>query len=71
MVEVFAIDKKGNCRGDYNPTEKENHKLNFEYVMEDTKENRSYILGVIENLAFGEDVISLDPDSLEYVAYFS
>lgn len=53
-VEVFATDEKGQCWGKYNPQETEEHKINFKWVLEDTKQNRDKILTEITRLASEE-----------------
>lgn len=52
-VEVFATDEKGQCWGKYNPQDS-NQKVNFNWVLEDTKQNRIRILSEISELAFAE-----------------
>lgn len=51
-VEVYATDKEGQCWGKYNPQETGNHKIDFKWVLEDTKQNRTKILTEITKLAF-------------------
>lgn len=44
-VETFVTDVDGNCWGKYNPQVKENqNKINFNYMLEVTKENKIKIL---------------------------
>lgn len=50
-VDVYVHDKEGNCWGKYNPQHKENHKINFDWVLEDTPANRTKILIEIAKLA--------------------
>ena len=52
-ITVYVTDKDGNCYGRYNPQElPESHKINFNWVLEGTEENRIKILEEIERLAF-------------------
>ncbi len=51
VVDVYATDEKGNCRGKYNPTIDADGKLNFEWVLEVSEENRIKILNEIYRLA--------------------
>ena len=52
-ITVYVTDKDGNCYGRYNPQElPEFHKINFDWVLEGTEENRIKILEEIERLAF-------------------
>ena len=53
-VEVYVIDKDGNCWSKYNPQSTKEHKINFKWVLEDTKPNRNRILTEITKLAFEE-----------------
>lgn len=46
-IECYVTDENGNCWGKYNPQEL-SRKINFDYMLEDTEENRRYILTVIE-----------------------
>lgn len=43
-VDVQAIDSDGNCWGKYNPQVNKQHKLDFDWVLEDNEENRKKIL---------------------------
>ena len=54
-VETYVTDKKGNCRGDYNPQNQWDGKrnvLNFKYVLEATPENAEIIFEEIRKRAF-------------------
>lgn len=54
-VSVYVTDKKGNCRGDYNPQNQWDGKrnvLNFKYVLEATPENAEIIFEEIRKRAF-------------------
>ena len=52
-ISVYVTDKDGNCYGRYNPHElPKSHKINFDWVLEGTEENRIKILEEIEILAF-------------------
>ena len=54
-VETYVTDKKGNCRGDYNPQNQWDGKrnvLNFKYVLEATPENAEIIFEKIRKRAF-------------------
>ena len=52
-IDVYVTDKDGNCYGRYNPQElPKSHKINFDWVLEGTEENRIKILEEIERLAF-------------------
>ena len=52
-ITVYATDKDGNCHGRYNPQElPKSQKINFDWVLEGTEENRIKILEEIERLAF-------------------
>lgn len=52
-VDVYVTDKKGNCWGKYNPQiVKGQNKINFDYMLEVSRPNRSKILDAITKLAF-------------------
>ena len=52
-IDVYVTDKDGNCYGRYNPQElPKSHKINFDWVLAGTEENRIKILEEIERLAF-------------------
>ena len=52
-VDVYVTDKKGNCWGKYNPQiVKGQNKINFDYMLEVSRPNRSKILNAISKLAF-------------------
>lgn len=52
-IDLYVTDKYGNCYGRYNPQElPKSHKINFDWVLEGTEENRIKILEEIERLAF-------------------
>lgn len=52
-IDLYVTDKDGNCYGRYNPQElPKSHKINFDWVLEGTEENRIKILEEIERLAF-------------------
>ena len=55
-LQTYVYDKDGQCWGWYNPTVKmsEDQKrqvLNFDYVMEDTPENREFLIAKVKELA--------------------
>lgn len=45
-VEVYVYDEKGNCYGKYNP-QTHGTKINFDWILEATKENKEQILNEI------------------------
>lgn len=45
-VEVYVYDEKGNCYGKYNP-QTHGTKINFDWIIEATKENKERILNEI------------------------
>lgn len=52
-IDLYVTDKDGNCYCLYNPQElPKSHKINFDWVLEGTEENRIKILEEIEILAF-------------------
>lgn len=55
-VDVYVTDKDGNCRRNYDPTVLNNngHRINFEWMLEDTPENRARIITEICRRAFEE-----------------
>nr|DAL10993.1 MAG TPA_asm: hypothetical protein [Bacteriophage sp.] len=54
-VNVYVTSEDGTCRGDYNPQESGiGHKINFDWILEDTKENRARIIAEICRRAFEE-----------------
>ena len=51
-IDLYVTDKDGNCYGRYNPQElPDSHKINFDWVLEGTEENRIKILEEIDILA--------------------
>lgn len=50
-VTVYATDKTG-CWGRYNPQVTADHKINFDYIPEDTEENRIKVIEDVYRLAF-------------------
>lgn len=52
-VDVYASDENG-CWGRYNPQHTPEHKINFEYLPEDTEINRLKVIADIYNLAFAK-----------------
>lgn len=51
-VSTYATDAGGHCRGRYNPTVKPGtHKLNFDWVLEATNDNRIELIDEIMRLA--------------------
>lgn len=46
-VEVYVYDEKGNCYGKYNPQFSSGTKINFEWILKATKENKKRILNEI------------------------
>lgn len=54
-VYVYVTSEDGTCRGAYNPQESGiGHKINFDWMLEDTPENRSRIIAEICRRAFEE-----------------
>lgn len=54
-VNVYVTSEDGTCRGAYNPQESGiGHKINFDWMLEDTPENRDRILAEICRRAFEE-----------------
>lgn len=55
-VDVYVTDKAGNSRRDYDPTVLDNngHRINFDWMLEDTPENRDRIIAEICRRAFEE-----------------
>ena len=54
-VNVYVTSEDGTCRGAYNPQESGiGHKINFDWMLEDTPENRSRIIAEICRRAFEE-----------------
>lgn len=54
-VNVYVTSEDGTCRGDYNPQESGiGHKINFDWMLEDTPENRARIIAEICRRAFEE-----------------
>ena len=54
-VNVYVTTEDGTCRGTYNPQESGiRHKINFDWMLEDTPENRDRILAEICRRAFEE-----------------
>lgn len=54
-VNVYVTSEDGTCRGDYNPQESGiGHKINFDWMLEDTPENRDRIIAEICRRAFEE-----------------
>lgn len=57
-IETYVIDKNGSCLGKYNPQILRNtHKINFEWVIEDTEENREKIIDEILKRFYEDDFI--------------
>lgn len=55
-VSTYVTEDNGNCYGRYNPQiRKDVHKLNFEWVIEATEENRIKLLEEFERRAFGKE----------------
>lgn len=46
-VEVYVYNEKGNCYGKYNPQISSGTKINFDWILEATKENKERILNEI------------------------
>lgn len=46
-IEVYVYDKEGNCCGKYNPQISSGTKINFDWILEATKENKERILNEI------------------------
>lgn len=54
-VNVYVTSEDGTCRGAYNPQESGiGHKINFDWMLEDTPENRDRIITEICRRAFEE-----------------
>lgn len=43
-IEVYVYDEKGNCYGKYNPQISSGTKINFDWIIECTEENKELIL---------------------------
>ena len=52
-VAVHVYDKEGNCYGKYNPQISSGTKINFDWVLEATEENKERILHEIIKKAYG------------------
>ena len=46
-VEVYVYDKEGNCYGKYNPQISSGTKINFDWIIKATKQNKERILNEI------------------------
>lgn len=54
-VNVYVTSEDGTCRGAYNPQESGiGHKINFDWMLENTPENRDRIIAEICRRAFEE-----------------
>lgn len=53
-VEVYVYDEEGNCYGKYNP-QTHGTKINFEWIIEATKENKELILREILKRTYDEN----------------
>lgn len=54
-VDVYVTSEDGTCRGAYNPQESGiGHKISFNWMLEDTPENRARIIAEICRRAFEE-----------------
>lgn len=54
-VNTYVTSEDGTCRGTYNPQESGiGHKINFDWMLEDTQENRARIIAEICRRAFEE-----------------
>lgn len=54
-VNTYVTSEDGTCRGAYNPQESGiGHKINFDWMLEDTPENRARIIAEICREAFEE-----------------
>lgn len=51
-ISTYVYDKDGNCWGRYNPQIKDHLKINFDWVLSGTEENKKKIISEIERLAF-------------------
>ena len=52
-VQTYVTDKKGHCWGRYNPQAyPHTNRINFDYVLEGTEENKEFLLNEICKLAF-------------------
>lgn len=56
-VDVYVTDEAGNCRRAYDPTVWDNngHRINFDWMLEDTPGNRSRIIAEICRRAYAEE----------------
>lgn len=55
-IDVYVTDEKNNCYSKYNPQITKTHKINFDYIFEDTKANRCKILTKIAELAYNTNI---------------
>ena len=53
QVTVYAYDKEGNCYGKYNPQILYGTKINFDWILKATKENKERILNEIIKRTYG------------------
>lgn len=51
-IDVYVTDQKGECHDRYNPTVTKDHKVNFDWVIEATEENKEKLLDEIVRLAY-------------------
>lgn len=51
-IDTYVINEDGQCFGKYNPQHTASHKINFDWVLKDTKQNRQKILTKIAELAY-------------------
>lgn len=50
-VHTYYYDEKGNCWGKYNIQCKNNHKINFNYILENTLKNKEFLINECLRLA--------------------
>lgn len=55
-ISTYVYDKDGNCWGRYNPQIKDHLKINFDWVLSGTEENKKKIIREIDRIAFNEEV---------------
>lgn len=53
-VEVYVTDNSGLCYSKYNPQHTKDHKIDFNWILEDNKQNRCRILSEIAKKGFDE-----------------
>lgn len=53
-AQTYAYGEEGDCFGRYNPTLAGAHRIDFDWVLEGTEENREALLREVERRAFEE-----------------